>query len=217
MAEPQPTIALTFDDGPHPVWTPRILAALDAAGARATFFVCAPAAVAHPDVIESISGDGHEIGFHCYHHVRHSFQTRHGVEADTARGLEALRGLGVEPRLWRTPWGDLAPFTSELARMSELALIGWSEDTHDWRGDTVAEMLAAVEPTLGDGSVVLMHDGLGPGARRAGCGETEALIPALVELARGRGLEPGAIRSPGGPANENAGHQENPPSLQGAG
>ena len=185
--------ALTFDDGPDPAWTPRILAALDRARARATSFVIAPLAVEHQNIVAAAREAGHEVQFHCTEHARHTRRSRREVEDDTREGLEMLRSLGVEPRLWRPPWGVLAPWTQELGDDFGLRLAHWSADTHDWRGDPAPEMLRRVEPLLGPGSVVLMHDGLGPGARRSGCDETVALVDPLVARLRGMGCEPATL------------------------
>ena len=181
---------MTFDDGPDPLWTPRILDALDRVGAHATFFVIAPLALKHRQVVAETLDAGHEVEFHCTKHVRHTHRSRHEVEADTREGLQALRNLGIEPWLWRPPWGIRAPWTQEVAEELGLQLASWSADTKDWRGDTVPEMLAHIEPLLGPGSTVLMHDGLGPGARRTGCAETAALLGPLVTRLRELGCEP---------------------------
>jgi peptidoglycan/xylan/chitin deacetylase (PgdA/CDA1 family) len=182
--------SLTFDDGPDPSWTPRILEVLDRVGARATFFVMAPLALEHHQLVSKTLDAGHEIEFHCTEHVRHTRRSRCEVEADTREGLQALRSLGIEPRLWRPPWDARAPWTQEVAQEFGLRLASWSVDTKDWRGDTAPEMLGTIEPLLGPGSVVLMHDGLGPGARRTGCGETVALVEPLVTRLRELGCEP---------------------------
>ncbi len=187
---PHPWAALTFDDGPDPLWTPRILDALDRAGARATFFVVAPLAVEYRDIVAAAHKAGHQIEFHCTAHVRHTRCSRHEVETDTREGLEMLRNIGIEPRLWRPPWGVLAPWTERIAEDFGLRLAPWSADTHDWRGDAAAEMLNGVEPLLGPGSIVLMHDGLGPGSLRSGCRETVALVEPLVALLRSMGCKP---------------------------
>jgi peptidoglycan-N-acetylglucosamine deacetylase len=105
-------------------------------------------------------------------------------------GLRALLCLVVEPLLWRPPWGIRAPWTEEIAKSFGLRLAPWSADTKDWRGDAAPEMLGRIEPLLGPRSVVLMHDGLGPGARRTSCGETVALVEPLVTRLRGLGCEP---------------------------
>jgi peptidoglycan-N-acetylglucosamine deacetylase len=185
-----PWAALTFDDGPDSSWTPRILDALESVGARATFFVIAPLALEHRQLVSDTLDAGHEVEFHCTEHVRHTRRSRREVEADTREGVQALQSLDIEPRLWRPPWGVRAPWTQEVAEDFSLRLAPWSADTKDWRGDTVPEMLGRIEPLLGLGSVVLMHDGLGPGARRTGCRETVALVEPLVTRLRELGCEP---------------------------
>lgn len=188
-----PWSALTFDDGPDPEWTPRILEALDRTGVHATFFVIAPLAVEHHDIVVAACKAGHEVALHCTEHTRHTRRSRREVEDDTREGLEMLSSIGVEPQLWRPPWGVLAPWTQEVAEEFGLRLAHWSADTHDWRGDAAPEMLRLVEPLLGPGSVVLMHDGLGPGARRTGCDETVALVEPLVARLRSLGCEPATL------------------------
>lgn len=182
MAE---TICLTFDDGPNPVWTPRILTALRRRAARATFFVQARRAVKYRDQIDAMLEAGHEVGFHCLDHIRHSQRTSPGVEADLNTGLEMLADLGVEPRAWRAPWGIETDATRSLAGDRDLRLWGWNVDTHDWRGDDVRKMFGAFEAQGGlrGGDVILMHDALGPGARRDGCPETVALTELLLATA----------------------------------
>jgi peptidoglycan/xylan/chitin deacetylase (PgdA/CDA1 family) len=194
-----PWAALTFDDGPDPLWTPRVLAALERADARATFFVVAPLALEHQGIVRAALEAGHGIQFHCTEHVRHTRRSRREVEADTRQGLRMLQSLGIEPRLWRPPWGILAPWTQEVAESLGLRLAPWSADTHDWRGDTTLEMLRRVEPLLGPGSILLMHDAVGPGSLRTGCEETVTLVGPLVERLRSIGCEPGPIASSLGP------------------
>lgn len=193
LPKPPPTVALTFDDGPDPVWTRRVLDALDAAGARATFFVIAPRAAEHPGLVEAALAAGHEVELHCHRHLRHTETPRTDVERDTDAALATLGCLGIRPRRWRVPWGMEAPWTREVAAARGLELVGWSIDTHDWRGDGAAEMLAFAGPRLESGAVVLMHDAIGPGAEREGCGETVALVTALVEAIRERGFEAGPL------------------------
>jgi peptidoglycan/xylan/chitin deacetylase (PgdA/CDA1 family) len=182
-----PGIALTFDDGPDPVWTPLVLDALAKARARATFFVVAPLARRHPSLLARMREEGHDATIHCTEHIRHDAMTPDEIEADLESGLPALVG---PVRLWRTPWGVVTPATEGVARKHGLTLVGWTADTQDWRGGGPAEMLDRVEADLVSGAIVLMHDGVGPGARRNGCAETAALVGPLVSLARLRGLEP---------------------------
>ncbi|QEC47792.1 polysaccharide deacetylase family protein [Baekduia soli] len=181
-------LALTFDDGPDPRWTAAVLDALGAAGARATFFVLGPRVREHPGLVRRMLDEGHAVGVHADEHVRHTDLDAEAGDEDLARALRALGEAGVAPALWRTPWGVQAPWTAGLARRRGLRLVGWTADTHDWRGDDAPAMLQAIDGGLRDGAIVLAHDGLGPGSRRADCAQTVALIPAVVARARDLGL-----------------------------
>jgi peptidoglycan-N-acetylglucosamine deacetylase len=188
-------IALTFDDGPDPLWTPLVLDALADARARATFFIIAPRATRYPSLISRMRGDGHEVAFHCNEHVRHDAMTPGGIEADVASGLPALGPV----RYWRTPWGFVTPATEVVAKRHRLGLVGWTADTEDWRGDAPDEMLARVRGKISPGAIVLMHDGVGPGATRDGCAGTIDLVRPLVATVRSHDLEPatlGELRHP---------------------
>lgn len=184
------TMHFTFDDGPDPAWTPRILSSLRREGVLATFFVVAPLARRYPNLIASILEEGHGVEFHCTEHIRHTERDHREIEEDTLTGLQTLDSLGVHPSLWRPPWGLVTPETHEVAGSFGLELALWDLDTHDWRGDSAAGMLENIGPGLVAGSVILMHDGLGPGVRRNGCAETGSLIGSLTERARSLGCEP---------------------------
>jgi peptidoglycan/xylan/chitin deacetylase (PgdA/CDA1 family) len=186
-------IHLTFDDGPDPVWTPAVLEALAAVQATATFFVLGERAAAWPAIVERVLGAGHAVEVHGHGHLRHSATPRECVEGDLDAALAVLAGLGVNPRFWRAPYGDVAPFTAEIAAERGLELVGWTADTNDWTGAPVEAMLAAVEPQLAPGAIVLAHDAIGPGAPRTTCEETVRLIRPLVAAARDRGLEPSLL------------------------
>jgi peptidoglycan/xylan/chitin deacetylase (PgdA/CDA1 family) len=192
------TVALTFDDGPDCLWTGRILAALEHRAATATFFVDARRALAWPKLIRTMVAAGHEVGFHCLRHVRHSRLSAEEVAVEAAEGLEILDSLGVRPTAWRTPWGVVTDATRRVAAAHGLELWDWSLDSHDWRGDSCEEMLFALgtQGGLAAGSVVLMHDALGPGARREGCEETVWLTVALLDAATNAGLRPARLSEP---------------------
>lgn len=183
------TLSLTFDDGPDPLWTGLVLGALRRAEARATFFMVAERIRAAPRAAGAVLEAGHQVELHCDRHVRHSELSELELELDTRKGLATLAELGVRPNYWRTPWGVCTPATARVAQRNGLALAGWTIDTHDWRGDSAESMLASARQQLNEGSIVLMHDALGPGARRPGCQQTVELVTGLVALARGMGLD----------------------------
>ena len=188
-------LSLTYDDGPDPAWTPAVLDALAAGQATATFFVLGPAAAAHPELIGRMLAEGHEVALHAHRHIRHSELTGTQIAADAAAALEALAALGTRPRRWRTPWGVVTADTLEVADRLGLELVHWTLDTHDWRGDSAPAMLGSCAPGVRPGAVVLMHDGLGPGARRSGCADTVELTRRLLGLGAARGLEPRSLET----------------------
>jgi peptidoglycan-N-acetylglucosamine deacetylase len=170
-------------------WTPRLLELLDRLHVTATFFPIAIRAQRAPAIIERMRCSGHTIGLHCDEHARHSHRSRDWVERDTDRALWRLDRLGVRPRLWRTPWGDTAPFTRSVAAEHALQLVDWSVDSHDCRGDSAKAMLAATRDGLRPGAVVLAHDGIGPGALRADCRHTIGYVAAVFDHATRRPWE----------------------------
>jgi peptidoglycan/xylan/chitin deacetylase (PgdA/CDA1 family) len=138
-----------------------------------------------------MNADGHEVAFHCHRHIRRTERSEDQLAGEVAIGLRQLRSLGVDPGAWRAPWGRETELTRRLAARHQLRLWGWNLDSHDWRGDPAAEMHEAIcaQGGLRDGDVVLMHDGLGPGARRQSCAETLELTSRLIVEADNEGLE----------------------------
>lgn len=182
------TLSLTFDDGPDPTWTPRILQQLQRCHAAATFFMVGERVLAEPDLAHRVRAGGHHIQLHCHRHIRHTELTEVELQHDSESALAALERISVRPRLWRAPWGVCTDASHRVAERLGLQLVRWSIDTHDWRGDEPQTMLDHARSQLADSGVVLMHDALGPGARRTGCQNTLALLPQLVAAARAHGL-----------------------------
>jgi peptidoglycan-N-acetylglucosamine deacetylase len=178
---------LTFDDGPDPVWTPRLLDVLSESGARATFFPIASRAASHPRLVARMLEDGHAVGLHCLKHIRHSARSPAWLRRDTADALELMSSVGVRPSAWRTPWGDTAAWSHRVAQENGLRIVGWDIDTHDWRGHSAQQMVRRTMNALTDGAVVLAHDGIGPGALRDDAAQTveyARLILAQADAAR---------------------------------
>jgi peptidoglycan/xylan/chitin deacetylase (PgdA/CDA1 family) len=193
---PAPAVALTFDDGPDPDWTPRLLDELDRLGVRATFFVLGERAAGQRRLLRRMRRAGHEIGLHGNSHLRHDEHSREQIEADARAGLAAI-GRRNRVRLWRPPHGIATQASVEVARELGVELAHWTADTQDWQaGQTVESMLALVEPLLAPGAVVLMHDAVGPGSPRATPESTIALVEPLVAAIRARGLDTALVERP---------------------
>lgn len=186
--QPRCALSFTFDDGPDETWTPLVLEQLARCEVTATFFMIGERVRVRPDLAGSVLAAGQEIQLHCHRHIRHTELTEAELLLDTETALDALAVIGVYPRLWRAPWGICNDASVRVAARLGLQLVSWSIDTRDWRGDRPLRMLAHARDQLLDGGAVLMHDAIGPGARRAGCQNTIALLPALAAAARARGL-----------------------------
>jgi len=126
-------VALTFDDGPHPKWTPRVLATLAKHDAKATFFLVARKAEEHPDVVRAILDAGHAVGLHSYAHDRLFALRREGrVRGDLERGIAALEKLtGSRPTLFRPPIGHTNPVIARVVDKLDLTVVGWSAAGRD--------------------------------------------------------------------------------------
>jgi peptidoglycan/xylan/chitin deacetylase (PgdA/CDA1 family) len=154
-------VALTFDDGPHPVTTRRILAALAATRHRATFFVLGTKARRHPDVLREIHAAGHTLGVHGDRHDRwHSFRMPWSVRDELVRAAQAIEdATGVRPRFFRPPLGHTSLSTVPGVRAAGLIIVGWSIRSLDGlRRQTPQGVVQRVAGRLTDGDIVLLHD-----------------------------------------------------------
>jgi len=154
-------VVLTFDDGPHPKWTPRVLATLAKHEAKATFFLVARKAEEHPDVVRAILDAGHAVGLHSYAHDRLFALRREGrVRGDLERGIAALEKLtGSRPTLFRPPIGHTNPVIARVADRLDLTVVGWSAAGRDGVASAhVEDVVSRVRRDLRDGVIVLLHD-----------------------------------------------------------
>src|SRR5690606_17793523 len=126
-------VALTFDDGPDPRTTPRILDLLERRGQRATFFVIGQKAEAHPELLRRIHAGGHLLALHGYiHRWFYAFLTPTTVQQDIQRTQDAVEAAtGTRPVLFRPPVGQASPRTVAGARRAGVAIVGWSTRTGD--------------------------------------------------------------------------------------
>ncbi len=177
------SLHLTFDDGPDPVWTPRVIELLARYGATATFFVLGWRVREAPSVVAELLEAGHRVELHGDAHLDHEVATAAELAADTDAAMRLLRGLGVEPEWWRIPFGRPGAATHALAEQHGVRLAGWDVDTHDWRGDGWAYQPAQVSDAAERGGVVLLHDAIVPGVGRTTATNTLEITEALLKLA----------------------------------
>jgi peptidoglycan/xylan/chitin deacetylase (PgdA/CDA1 family) len=154
-------VALTFDDGPHPDTTRRVLAVLAPTRHRATFFVLGEKVRRHPELVGEIHAAGHALGVHGDTHDRlHSFRSPARIAAEIGRAQDAVEAAcGVRPRLFRPPLGHTSPLTAIGVRRAGVLVVGWSARGYDGlRHRLPSSVMARLRPTLHDGAIVLLHD-----------------------------------------------------------
>lgn len=187
-------IAITFDDGPDPEVTPRVLDLLDAAGARASFFCVAERAARHRDLCAEIVRRGHGLENHSFGHS-HAFALfgMGGFRRDISRAQAALTEAGGRvPRFFRAPAGIRSPLLEPVLHELGLRLVSWTRRGFDTRSRDPAPVAARLMRGLAAGDILLLHDG---GCARTPGGEA-VVLPALVRVldaARSLNLRPVAV------------------------
>ncbi len=175
-------VALTFDDGPNPETTIKLLDMLKARGVKATFFVLGSRASQHPAILKRMIAEGHEVANHSWNHPQLPKISRAAADkqvADTNAAIE--RATGQRPRYIRPPYGAMTPaLRSHIEKTYDLTFIYWSVDPLDWKNrnaNTVRErILSKVQP----GSIILLHD-IHP--------TTVAAMPQLLDTMISRGYK----------------------------
>jgi peptidoglycan/xylan/chitin deacetylase (PgdA/CDA1 family) len=184
-------VALTFDDGPDAEITPRILEVLASKRARATFFFTGVALENHPEVAIA-AAERNQIGTHLYAHDRKKTATLAAFEAEARRSIwlhESI--LKKKPSALRYPFGDAGQVRREDAERFGLTPYHWTFSSEDSSATSPEEIVRHVLPRLHAGSIVLLHDGIGPNSQRSSGprAHTLAALPALIDAALRRGFE----------------------------
>jgi peptidoglycan/xylan/chitin deacetylase (PgdA/CDA1 family) len=183
--------ALTFDDGPHPQGTPAVLEALAAAGVAATFFLVGEQVRRNPALAGEIVAAGHGVGLHCDRHRNLLRLTPRQTREDMLRARDTIaQASGIEPALYRPPYGVLNAAALALARRRGWRTLLWSDWGRDWEARATAQSIAMrLSGAARPGAVLLLHDAddySAPGSWR----RTVAALPQALETLARRGLQP---------------------------
>jgi peptidoglycan/xylan/chitin deacetylase (PgdA/CDA1 family) len=176
-------VALTFDDGPDPVYTPRLLDVLAAGGAKATFFLVGEAASRHPELTARIHAEGHAIGNHSWSHPSFPLISSRRCQWQVERCAQVLPPQEV--KLFRPPFGQQSWRSHfDLWRLG-YQIIAWDSHCEDWRQHDAEALYELLEARIKPGSIVLMHDALYK-TLSPECRDRGPLLAALEGLLRAR-------------------------------
>ncbi|MFF5038870.1 polysaccharide deacetylase family protein [Streptomyces nigra] len=182
---PDDKVVLTFDDGPDPEWTPKVLDALKRNNAHAVFFITGTMASRYPDLVKRMVDEGHEIGLHTFNHPDLSYQSKKRIDWELSQNQLALAGAaGIRSSLFRPPYSSKSknmdnnswPVTEYIGSRGYLTVVNDS-DSEDWRKPGVEQIVRNATPKKGEGAIVLMHDS--GGDRHQTVQALDTLIPQL--------------------------------------
>ncbi|MGW4440240.1 glycosyltransferase [Streptomyces sp. NPDC004596] len=163
---PDHRIVLTFDDGPDPTWTPKVLDILKKHHAHAVFFVTGSMTSRYPELVKRMVDEGHEVGLHTFDHPDLSYHSERRIDWELSQSQLALAGAaGIRSSLFRPPYSSFAdamddrswPVTKYIGSRGYLTVVN-DTDSEDWRRPGVEEIIRKATPKGGKGAIVLMHD-----------------------------------------------------------
>lgn len=178
------TVALTFNDGPDPRYTAKILDILQRHGVRATFFVLGDKAKKHPELVALIARQGHVVASHTMTHPKMSILSDKRVIGEVEQSRNAIKqAVGKAPKCIRPPYGAMTPRVREVVEQHDMRVVTWDLDSFDYRRHGAEWMTNWVLNNARPKSVIMMHDS-GRGAK-----QTVAALPKIIEGFAQRGLK----------------------------
>ncbi|WP_344599634.1 polysaccharide deacetylase family protein, partial [Streptomyces glaucus] len=189
LSVPDKTIALTFDDGPDPTWTPQVLEILEKYDVPGTFFVVGSMVSRYPDIVEDLVEQGNEVGIHTFTHVDLSYQSDARVTREMEQTQLALAGAaGITTTLFRAPYSSKTdaidnyswPVYKTLGEQGYTSVFV-DTDSDDWKQPGVSKIVEWATPEDGAGASVLFHDA---GGERS---QTIEALPKYIEKMRAQG------------------------------
>ncbi|MFF5173916.1 polysaccharide deacetylase family protein [Micromonospora sp. NPDC000089] len=187
-------VALTFDDGPDPTYTPQVLAVLRAYQVKATFCVVGQNAQDHPELIQEIVADGHTLCNHSWSHdVTLGKRSPAAIRADLTRTNDAIHAAVPDAHVgwFRQPGGAWTSPVVQVARELGMAPLHWTVDPNDWKAPGAPKITASVTGDTQAGSIVLMHDA--GGNRQGTVDALHRILPDLGGRFRLEALPPDGV------------------------
>ena len=179
VATDKKQIALTFDDGPHPTLTPRILEILAKYNVTATFFMVGQNVFNYPEAARAVIEAGHEVGNHTFTHPHIANLNEKAIFDEIGRCEDALEELcEYRPHILRTPQGAMTPSLEKCLLEDDYILVLWSLDTRDWENKSTAHIVRTVLDRVQPGDIILMHDYIGHNSKTPEA--LEKIIPILL-------------------------------------
>ncbi|GHH95960.1 glycosyltransferase [Streptomyces capillispiralis] len=187
LSVPDHRLVLTFDDGPDPIWTPKVLDVLKEHDAHAVFFVTGTMASRYPDLVQRMVDEGHEIGLHTFNHPDLSLQSKKRIDWELSQNQLAITGAaGIRTSLFRPPYSSFAeamdnrtwPVTQYIGSRGYLTVVN-NTDSEDWKRPGADEIIRRATPEGGKGAIVLMHDS--GGDRSQTVAALDRFLPDLKE------------------------------------
>lgn len=157
---PGDQVLLSFDDGPHPEYTPAILQLLAQYKIKSFFFIIGSSAERYPEIVRMIQSDGHTIGNHSYaHSIKNTFSAEKDVRQDLSRTNKIIKELtGSSPIWYRPPFGVTNPNIARAIRLLDMKVLGWSFRTYDTLYKNANHLSQKIVSGAKAGDIILLHD-----------------------------------------------------------
>ena len=153
-------LALTYDDGPNDPYTWRLMEVLERHGVKATFFLLGRFVQQKPEIARALAAAGHAIGSHTWDHPNLIFTSSAEVSRQLRQTQQAIfDATGVQPSLFRPPFGGRRPASLRMARALGLQPVMWNVTCYDWKAGSADEIVRHAERRIRGGDVILLHDG----------------------------------------------------------
>ncbi|MBB6214027.1 peptidoglycan/xylan/chitin deacetylase (PgdA/CDA1 family) [Anaerosolibacter carboniphilus] len=179
-------IALTFDDGPDPYYTEKLLDFLKEHQIKATFFLIGAHVEKYPHVVARIAQEGHVIGNHSWGHKKFTWLQPWEVQRELKKTEDLIDSIaGYHANIFRPPFGTMNKKTLERVNAAGYNVVNWSVDTKDWSGIPVSKILYYVKMQLKPGGIVLMHSS----GKKQAMENMLASLPEIIQLAKENGYE----------------------------